>query len=317
MHAPVITETTTTDAESAEALLASAYSEGRVRVASTGDDFVLGQRRQDFGELRVDDVRYSFHSEYDMSPLGFLLILRVVDGELALEDAGGTRRLFRGGDVFVCAKPDEGYRAAVSTRRAQAVGMDLGLLGEVSEQPVRDAVRRFTRDALPAERARLWHGTVDYVTGTLAANQAAATSPLVLGAAGRMLASATIAAFGGGAEQGHEERLGASATTVRRAVSFLEANPHLDLSVAEVAQSCHVSIRALQLAFRRHLDTTPMAYLRRVRLDRVRTDLTDAEASAGTTVSEIAARWGFADASRFSARYRRVYGETPRQTLRR
>jgi len=31
--------------------------------------------------------------------------------------------------------------------------------------------------------------------------------------------------------------------------------------------AAHVTVRAVQLAFRRHLDTTPMAYLRRVRLE--------------------------------------------------
>lgn len=317
MHAPVITETTTTDAESAQALLASAYSEGRVRFEPGADDFVLGQRRRDFGELRIDDVSYSFHTEYEMSPVGCLLMLRVGDGELGVEDASHTRRLFRAGDVFLCARPDEEYRAVTRTRRAQAVSLDLSLLEGVAEGPIDEAAQRFTREALRPEQARLWRSTIDYVASTLAANDIAATSPLVLGAAGRMVASATLAAFTVDTDPAPEDRPGSSAATVRRAVSYLEANPGLDLSVGEVATACHVSIRALQLAFRRHLDTTPMAYLRQIRLDRVRADLSAADPSAGATVTEIAARWGFADASRFGAHYRRMYGETPRQTLRR
>jgi len=316
MHEPVITETTTTDAESAEALLAAAYSEGRVRFESSGD-FVFGQRRHDFGELRIDDLRYSFHSEYEMNPLGYALVLRVRDGELGFEDAIGTQRLFRAGDVFLCARPDEGYRAVTRARNAQAVGLDLSLLAQVVEEPVDDVLRRFTRDALPPEQARLWRQTIDYVTAALAGNKTASTSPLVLGAAGRMLAAAMVAAFEARAGEDPNERPGTSAATVRRAVMFLETNPDLDLGVGEVAQACHVSIRALQLAFRRHLDTTPMAYLRRVRLDRARADLRAADPATGATVTAIAARWGFADASRFSAHYRRMYGETPRQTLRR
>lgn len=315
MHAPVITETTTSDAESAQALLASAYSEGRVRFESTGD-FVFGQRRQDFGELRVDDLRYSFHSEFDMNPLGCLLVLRVADGELGFEDVTGRRRLFRSGDVFLCAAPDEGYRAITHTRQAQAVGLDLSLVEEASGAAAGDVVRRFTREALPAREARMWRSSIDYVTRTLAGNEAATASPLVLGAAGRMVASATVAAFTAGAVHAPAERPGGSAATVRRAVAFLEANPDLDLGVGDIAQACHSSVRALQLAFRRHLDTTPMAYLRRVRLDRVHADLRAADPATGATITAIAARWGFADPSRFSAHYHRLYGETPRQTLR-
>jgi transcriptional regulator GlxA family with amidase domain len=59
-----------------------------------------------------------------------------------------------------------------------------------------------------------------------------------------------------------------------------------------------------------------MAYLRRVRMDRVHTDLLAADPS-DTTVTAIAARWGFLSAGRFSADYRSTYAELPRQTLRR
>lgn len=81
-------------------------------------------------------------------------------------------------------------------------------------------------------------------------------------------------------------------------------------------RAAHVSVRALQLAFRRHLDTTPMAYLRRVRMDRVRADLTAAD-PASTSVTTVTARWGFYAAGRFSADYRSAFGEYPRDTLRR
>ncbi|WGL51781.1 helix-turn-helix transcriptional regulator [Nocardioides sp. BP30] len=314
MHAPVITEQITTDAESAQALLASAYAEGRVRF-ETSEDFRFGQRRQDLGELRIDDMHYSFYTEYQMSPLGYALIVRVLDGELGFEDAHRDRRLFRAGDVFMCAQPDEPYRAVTRTRRAQAISLDLSLVDEVSEEPAADVVRRFTREALRPEQAGHWRRTVDYLTQTLAANDTAASSPLVLGAAGRLLAAATVTAFTPGAlPRPSEHRSGIA--TVRRAVAFMEANPDLDLSVTDIAAAAHVSVRALQIAFRRHLDATPMGYLRRVRLDRVRADLHAADPTRGVTVTDIAARWGFADLSRFSAHYRRMFGELPRDTLR-
>ncbi|WP_431937181.1 helix-turn-helix domain-containing protein [Micromonospora sp. RP3T] len=50
---------------------------------------------------------------------------------------------------------------------------------------------------------------------------------------------------------------------------------------------------------------------------RAREDLSRATTGDDRTVSLIANRWGFADPSRFAMRYRRAYGETPGQTLRR
>ncbi|MCA1983094.1 AraC family transcriptional regulator [Nocardioides nematodiphilus] len=316
MHDPVYTEETATDAEGAHALLAAAYGAGSVRFEPSGD-LIFGRRRQDLGEVRVDEVQYSFLSEYDMDPLGYVLILRMRDGEMEFTGERGPSRRYGAGDVFLCAQPDEGYHAITRTRSAQAVGLDLSLIEQACEGAVPEVLRRLERGALRPEQARLWRRTVDYVTD-LVADADAAASPLVLGAAGRMLAASTIAAFTAeAAPSGIDEPIGSTQATVRRAAAFLEANPDLDLGVVEIARAAHVSVRTLQAAFRRHLDTTPMTYLRRVRLDRVRAELSAADPAGGLTVTQIAARWGFADLSRFGAHYRRMYGESPSETLRR
>ncbi|MCJ1705561.1 helix-turn-helix domain-containing protein [Rathayibacter sp. VKM Ac-2926] len=71
----------------------------------------------------------------------------------------------------------------------------------------------------------------------------------------------------------------------------------------------------LQEAFRRTLDTTPMAYLRRQRLERVREELLVA-APGAVSVTEVATRWGFIHLSRFAAGYRAAFSENPSDTLR-
>jgi transcriptional regulator GlxA family with amidase domain len=68
--------------------------------------------------------------------------------------------------------------------------------------------------------------------------------------------------------------------------------------------------------FRRHLNTTPTAYLRQVRLARAHAGLLAATPGDGQTVTAIAERWGFPSASRFTARYREAYGVPPSRTLR-
>ena len=57
-------------------------------------------------------------------------------------------------------------------------------------------------------------------------------------------------------------------TAVERAVDVIEARAAEPLSVEDLAEAVGVGARALQEGFRRQLETTPMSYLREVRLDR-------------------------------------------------
>ncbi|MFJ9393125.1 AraC family transcriptional regulator [Nocardioides sp. NPDC101246] len=101
---------------------------------------------------------------------------------------------------------------------------------------------------------------------------------------------------------------------VRMAVDLLEAHPERPWKVAELALAVGVSTRTLQEAFQRDLDTTPLEYWRRTRLDRAYTDLLTADATA-TSVTQIAAQWGFFHLGRFSQAYRAQFQELPSQTL--
>ena len=82
------------------------------------------------------------------------------------------------------------------------------------------------------------------------------------------------------------------------------------------ARAAGVGPRALQLAFARHLGLSPMAYVRRVRLECAHRELQAADPTSGDTVAAIAARWGFAKPDRFAAAYRAAYGVAPIHTLR-
>jgi anti-anti-sigma factor len=103
--------------------------------------------------------------------------------------------------------------------------------------------------------------------------------------------------------------------TVGLAVAFINEHAQDDISVADIAAASFVTIRAVQLAFRRHLDITPLGYLRQVRLEHAHAQLLSADADR-TTVTAVAADWHFSNASRFSGHYRAAYGVPPVQTLR-
>jgi transcriptional regulator GlxA family with amidase domain len=102
--------------------------------------------------------------------------------------------------------------------------------------------------------------------------------------------------------------------TLRRAVAFIDEHAQADISIADIAAAANVSIHAVQLAFRRHLDMTPLDYLLRVRLEHAHHDLVAAD-SAHETVTTIAYGWGFSSSSRFFRYYREAYGVTPGRVL--
>jgi AraC-like DNA-binding protein len=103
---------------------------------------------------------------------------------------------------------------------------------------------------------------------------------------------------------------------IRAAIEVIEAEAHRPLTVSGLAARSYVSVRSLQQGFRAHLGTTPMAYLREVRLHRARQDLLHADPSIDT-VASLAFRWGFTNLGRFAAAYAARYGENPGTTLRR
>lgn len=96
--------------------------------------------------------------------------------------------------------------------------------------------------------------------------------------------------------------------TVRRALSFIDENAHLPITIDDVARASFISTRGLQYAFRRALDTTPTEALRRARLEGARRDI---ERGEHASVRAVARRWGFSHPSRFIAAYRAAYGTTP------
>lgn len=108
----------------------------------------------------------------------------------------------------------------------------------------------------------------------------------------------------------------AAARVVRRAVELCERSPELPADVESLARTVGTSVRSLQEAFRRDLQTTPMRFVREVRLRRAHDVLVTAEPGT-VTVSGVAADWGFTNLGRFSERYQARFGELPHETLRR
>jgi AraC family ethanolamine operon transcriptional activator len=88
------------------------------------------------------------------------------------------------------------------------------------------------------------------------------------------------------------------------------------LYVTDLCEAAGVSERTLQYAFKEVMGMTPVAYLTRLRLHRVRRALR-AATPRSTTVTAEALRWGFWHFGDFSRAYKSCFGELPSDTLRR
>jgi transcriptional regulator GlxA family with amidase domain len=113
----------------------------------------------------------------------------------------------------------------------------------------------------------------------------------------------------------HAQTSTAQPPLLQRAIAFIHENADRDITLSDIAAAVNVTPRSVQYVFRRHLGTTPLEYLRRVRLDCAHRELQAADPSVDT-VTAIAGRWGFAHAGRFSSVYKQVFGRPPSRTLR-
>ena len=103
--------------------------------------------------------------------------------------------------------------------------------------------------------------------------------------------------------------------SVRRAVDAMRADLGHTRTVTELAAVAGVSSRTLQRQFLAFVRKTPRAMLRDMGFEQARRELL--QGSPNTKVMDIAVRSGFPHCGRFSVEYRRRYGETPSQTLKR
>lgn len=307
----------TTDPECAEAHLASVYG-GAMKASRGSSDYRFRHVRLGAGPFHLDTIEDALTSQYHAEPLPALTVVRIHRG-IRTDLATGER--FGPGDLTVHAQPGDSSDTRLASVLESVVHVPLRAVAEAAgNRPDEDLGRlRFAtlRPVSPAA-ARDWLRTVDLIATSLVTNPDGMSQPLVAGAASRLLAASLLTNFANNwtAQPHPADRTDASPATLSRAVAFIDTNADLDISAVDIARAARASVRAVQLAFRRHRGTTPTAYLRRVRLEQARRELLGATAGDGTTVAGVAARWGYASPRRFADRYRQIYGEPPSHTLR-
>lgn len=303
----------TGDPDEARLGVAESYCPHGLTLRGRADGFAARHAEAGSGSVRVFDLEYG-STDVQVTPVPFaefVLVSRPLIGRLVVRGQGRERLVATNEVVALDALTryelgfEQGCRLITMRIRRAAVdvaaGAALGLEG-----PTR---LRFALDTPPGAPARQ---TWDAVSRFLL-DEPAGAGPLLAGQIERMVAAALVECFPAMPTHRPTRVAAAGRAAVERAVAFVEHAAGEDIGLAEMAAAAGVSPRALQLAFRRHLDRTPTEHLRRVRLDGVRDDLLSAP--PGTTVAAVAHRWGFGNLGRFAVEYRRRFGRLPRHDL--
>ncbi|SOX52541.1 AraC family transcriptional regulator [Mycobacterium ahvazicum] len=206
------------------------------------------------------------------------------------------------GTRFICVKLD---RPAVDDALSDALGW------QVMSQPEFAPVMRIESAA-----TRSWINMVALFKDQIFRADSLLNQPLV----GLPFVDSLVRGFLLAADHPHREALAKEVRlaprAIRSAIEIIEEEAHLPLTLTSIATRTHISVRTLQQGFQRHLDTSPMAYLREVRLRRAHHALLRSDPSQ-VTVASVAYRWGFTNLGRFAAAHSARYRETPTETLRR
>ncbi|MFR0353199.1 helix-turn-helix transcriptional regulator [Streptomyces sediminimaris] len=282
---------------------------GRARVSRTG-----------IAPVSVDEIDLSFEMSYSVTPLGKVCLCVMHDGTVRDHSFQGVKDDFGPGDVVMFAPPDLPYSGRICNARYNITMLEPALLSQVAGEqggpPVRLTGHRPHTPAVARQLGR----TIAYLRDQMLADPAVAEQPLVASTAAQHLAASVLSAFPNTAltddagAHGRDER-DARPVILRRALAYIDDHADQPVTLSDIAAAAHVTPRALQYAFRRHLDTTPLAHLRRVRLAQAHRDLVAGDSADGATVTDIAARWGFHHPGRFASFYRGTYRCAPHQTL--
>jgi AraC-like DNA-binding protein len=314
--------TDTTDPDEARTQLTAAYCPHRLTVRGNLSAFRARHAQGGAPGLGVNSV--SFGSGRTLvDPLtfdDFVLVSQQISGRFAVRAASGERLVSPGEHVVLDAHTMYQLRweenCSLFNVRLPRTEFEMAV-AELTGATESSAVR-FPLSWRPSKQGML---AVQKVTHFLLRNAGPGglltSGALMRSQMIRMLVAGLIEAYGGAVRTTDTSSSGdVRPPAVRRAIAYLEGAAAEDVRISDVAAAARLSTRALQEAFRTYLDTTPMSYLKSIRLARAHADLRQASLGGGTTVADVAYRWGFGNLGRFAADYRRAFGRSPSEVLR-
>lgn len=101
---------------------------------------------------------------------------------------------------------------------------------------------------------------------------------------------------------------------IRKVRDFIVEHAHEEICANDLQQLAGVSKSKLYEEFQQYYGTSPIAYLKKYRLQQIYKILSTSGHSKKISISQLAYEWGFNHLSRFSQEYKDEFGEKPSET---
>lgn len=100
-----------------------------------------------------------------------------------------------------------------------------------------------------------------------------------------------------------------------KATDFIHQNLRNNISIEDIEQAASISRNVLYASFKKHFGMPPTLYLKRQRLEGTRQEILSD--NGNLHITNIAYDWGFTHLGRYAQEYKRLFNETPSDTLKR
>jgi AraC-like DNA-binding protein len=306
--------------DEARLILADYFYANRIDLLVPAEHFSASFDLVRMGDISVGDVRFTSDLRMRFGELGAYHVDLPLSGVLAWHQGGADPSLATTscaavfqpiGNTTLDRWNNDCRLLAVKIERAALQGHLEQLLGATISTPPHLAP---TMDVTEGP-GRTWAQMAIMIAGDMANPRGLFTNPLLAGRMQEALLTGLLLAVNHRHHDALMNPAPCSASQIKPVVDVIEAHPERPFTVAALAEVAAVSVRTLQHGFQRHLEMSPMSYLRQVRLARAHQDLS-AFGPDQVTVTQIAHKWGFGHISRFAAAYRTRYGIGPSTTLR-
>ena len=303
----------TDPAAMAEALWRT-YKVGSARFEDTGSPFLAFANSVRLEGVRFHYCRYDTPAQISFLGMGGYRQIFVLSGTSEFSISG--TRLALGPKSTGLIPPGSDFDAAYSAGYSHIIAEfdELALMRKaemLSGRAFKGLPDLPVRRALPAERFWKTRGLVDNLADQFAGGGDEQALPIT------ELTQALVSSFlmdhlgdRPGPLSGSPKAAGRPAAD--RLEDFMRENWARPLTVEEIAAACGVSVRSAFARFQETRGTSPMAYLRALRLDEARRRL--GEGDPGVSVIDVALACGFASLGHFARRYRERFGELPSAT---
>lgn len=323
MRSPYRLSIATDDPDVAHAWLSDHYMP--ITGHFTGDSryFEFRHWDNDLGRLRLSMLEQSMAGEFDGDRSSSAILVAKPLSSTYRASHGPRETVHTRPGESVVHNPEKPIKSGIGpSTRLRVLAFDRGLVNEVAREltgaNLDHAGVGFSLSQPLPEQRQMWQRATRYLDDEFCSTPAKRDSRPACHAVTRWMITILLHAFPNSA-LAHPPASGGHVgpATVRRAMSFIDESATDELNLTAIAAAVGENPHALHDAFHRTLNTTPMAYLQRVRLEHAHRELVDAEPGCDTTLADFARRWGYSLPRNFSAAYHQHYGEYPLETLRR